>query len=98
MFQESGFDVVSVEPNKPYILMQMGCELIRRWKKRAPRQLRFIPVLGRLNYLALRLGNPWVTRIPAILGRALPELTNHFFALRISNGIEGKSVGREIHA
>ena len=99
MFRESGFDVVSVEPNVAYISMQMGCELIKRWRTLAPRRWQFIPVLGRLTYLALRLGNPWVTRIPAILGRAsFPELTNHFFALRVSDGIEGKPVGRAIRA
>ncbi len=92
MFRESGFEVVSVEPNIPYILMQMGCELIKRWRALATRRWQFIPVLGRLIYLALRLGNPWVLRIPAILGRAFPELTNHFFALRVSDGIEGKPV------
>jgi len=98
MFRESGFDVVSVEPNVPYILMQMGCELIKRWKTLAPRRLRFIPVLGRLTYLALRLGNPWITRMPAILGRAFPELTNHFFALRVSDEIEGMPVSNAIRA
>ena len=98
MFRESGFDVVSVVPNVPYILMQMGCELIKRWSAVAPRRLRFIPVLGRLIYLGLRLGNPWVTRMPAILGRAFPELTNHFFTLRVSDEIEGLPVNRVTRA
>jgi trans-aconitate methyltransferase len=87
LFREAGFEVVSTEPNVPYILMQMGCELIKRWKTLTPRQLQFIPVLGRLTYLALRLGNPWITTAPAMLGLAFPELTNHFFALRRSNAI-----------
>ncbi len=86
MFREAGFEVVSVEPNAPYILMQTGCELIKRWKTLAPRPWQFIPVLGRLTYLALRLGNPWITRIPVLLGLSFPELTNHFFVLRPSNG------------
>ncbi len=98
MFRESGFDVVSVEPNVPYILMQMGCELIKRWRTLAPRRWQFIPVLGRFTYLALRLGNPWIASVPAILGRAFPELTNHFFALRVSDEIEGKTVSRTIRA
>ena len=92
MLAKSAHGMVSVEPNIPYILMQMGCELIKRWRALAPRRWQFMPVLGRLIYLALRLGNPWVLRIPAILGRAFPELTNHFFALRVSDGIEGKPV------
>ena len=98
LFRESGFDVVSVEPNLPYILMQMGCELIKRWRTIAPQQWQFIPVLGRLTYLALRLGNPWLARIPAILGSSFPELTNHFFALRVSDEIEGKSSIEAIRA
>ncbi len=94
MFRESGFEVVSVEPNVPYILMQMGCELIKRWKALAPRQWQFIPVLGRLAYLALRLGNPWIARMPAILGFSFPELTNHFFVLRPSKRNRPRSVER----
>ncbi len=82
MFRKAGFEVVSVEPNVPYMLMQMGCELVKRWKALVPRQWQFIPIVGRLIYLALRLGNPWITRMPATLGFAFPELTNHFFVLR----------------
>ena len=93
LFRDAGFEVVSVEPNVPYILMQMGCELIKRWKILAPRQWQCIPVLGRLIYLALRLGNPWITRIPVLLGLSFPELTNHFFVLRPSNGNRPEPVG-----
>lgn len=82
MFRKAGFEVVFVEPNVPYMLMQMGCELVKRWKALVPRQWQFIPIVGRLIYLALRLGNPWITRMPATLGFAFPELTNHFFVLR----------------
>jgi len=98
MFRESGFDVVSVEPNAPYALMQTGCELVKRWKTFVPRRLQCLPVFGRLTYLALRLGNPWVTRIPGILGRAFPELTNHFFVLRVSDGIQEKPISKKIRA
>jgi trans-aconitate methyltransferase len=98
MFREAGFEVVSVEPNVPYILMQMGCELIKRWKTLAPQPWQFIPVLGRLTYLALRLGNPWITRIPVILGLAFPELTNHFFVLRPSNEDRPEPVGGTIRS
>jgi trans-aconitate methyltransferase len=85
MFREAGFVVVSVEPNTPYILMQMGCELIKRWKTTAPRQWQALPLIGRLVYITLRLGNPWLTRLPALLGLAFPELTNHFFVLMPEN-------------
>lgn len=86
LFREAGFDLVSVEPNIPYILMQMGCELIKRWKALVPRQEWCVAVLGRLTYLVLRLGNPWITRVPALLGRSFPQLTNHFFVLRPADG------------
>jgi hypothetical protein len=66
----------------PYVLIQMGCELVRKWRAIVPRRLQFIPIVGRLTYWALRLGNPWVTQVPALLGRAFPELTNHFFVLQ----------------
>lgn len=85
MFQEAGFEVISVEPNLPYILMQMGCELVKGWKRMVPRQFQALPVVGRLTYIALRLGNSWITRMPAILGLAFPELTNHFFVLQPGN-------------
>lgn len=82
IFQQCGLSVAHVETNVPYVLMQMGCELVKNWKATVPRRLQFIPVVGRLTYRTLRLGNPWLTRVPAVLGRAFPELTNHFFVLQ----------------
>ena len=93
IFQKSGLETVSVESNVPYILMQMGCELIKRWKSLVPPKAQFISVLGRLTYLALRLGNPWITLVPGALGRAFPELTNHFFVLRLPDGSRSESAG-----
>ena len=71
-----------VETNVPYVLMQMGCELVKKWKAIVPRRLQLIDVVGRLAYWAIRMGNPWIARVPAALGRAFPALTNHFFVLR----------------
>ena len=68
--------------NTPYTLMQMGCELIRKWKNSVPRNLQFIPVMGHLAYWSLRLGNPWITRVPSAMKIDFPELTNHFFVVR----------------
>ncbi len=82
VFQQCGLSVAHLETNVPYVLMQMGCELVKKWKALVPRRLQFIGVVGHLSYGALRLGNPWVPRVPAVLGRAFPELTNHFFVLQ----------------
>jgi len=37
--------------------------------------------VGHSMYFGLRLGNPWVTRIPKAFGIAFPRLENHFFVL-----------------
>ncbi len=82
IFEHCGITSVKVEANLPYILMQMGCESIKKWKKIVPASLRVIPVAGLLTYWGLRLCNPWITGVPARLGCIFPELTNHFFLLR----------------
>ena len=82
IFEKCGLSIIQVEENLPYILMQMGCESIKKWKKTVPGPLQVIPVAGRIAYWGLRLSNPWITRVPAMFGRSFPELTNHFFLLR----------------
>jgi trans-aconitate methyltransferase len=82
IFKQCGITSVKVEANLPYILMQMGCESIKKWKEIIPEPLQAIPIAGRLTYCGLRLCNPWITRVPALLGRTFPELTNHFFLLK----------------
>ncbi len=84
VFQQCGLSVAHVERNVPYVLMQMGCELVKRWQAIAPRRLQLIDVVGHTMYWAVRLGNPWITRVPGALGRDFPELTNHFFVLQAS--------------
>lgn len=84
IFSECGLSVLNVQTNVPYVLMQMGCEFIKKWKAIVPASLQRVPVVGHLVYGGLRLGNPWITHVPAALGLAYPELTNHFFVLRPS--------------
>jgi hypothetical protein len=74
--------ILKIQLNVPYVLMQMGCELVKKWKTIMPTRLRCIPVVGRLVYWGLRPGYPWMTRVPTALGLAYPELTNHFFVLQ----------------
>ncbi len=74
--------MAKVDLNTPYVLMQMGCESIKKWKANVPSKRQGLSALGFLVYWGLRLGNPWITRIPARMGVVFPELTNHFFVLR----------------
>jgi hypothetical protein len=64
--------------------MQMGCEAIKVWKGNVPENFQCLPFIGRMVYGGLRLGNPWITRLPSTMGMAFPELTNHFFLVQPS--------------
>jgi len=82
LFNRCELTVAQTCLNVPYILMQMGCELIKKWKAHMPRNLQIVPAVGHLAYWGLRLGNPWITHIPSAMGIDFPELTNHFFLVR----------------
>ena len=82
IFAECALSVLNVQVNVPYVLMQMGCEIVKKWKVLVPAPLQNNPVVGRPVYWGLRLGYPWITRVPAALGLAYPEFTNHFFVLQ----------------
>ena len=82
LFNRCDLTVVQTCLNGPYILMQIGCELIKKWKENVPENLQMVPIIGHLAYWGLRLGNPWITRIPWAMGIDFPELTNHFFLIR----------------
>lgn len=81
LFKESGLSINHVEANAPYILMQMGCEFVKKWKELVPQQIQMIPVVGSIVYWGLRLGNPWITQVPRIFHTNFPILKNHFFVL-----------------
>ncbi len=81
IFKQCGLTSRHIERNEPYVLMQMGCELIRKWKALVPPRFQMLAVVGPLVYWSLRLGNPWVRRLPQILGIPFPNLENHFFVL-----------------
>jgi trans-aconitate methyltransferase len=82
IFAECELSVLNVKMNTPYVLMQMGCEFVKKWKSLMPARLQCLPFVGRLVYWGLRLGYPWITCVPTALGLAYPELTNHFFVLQ----------------
>lgn len=87
IFNECGLAVEKTKRNSPYVLMQMGCEFVKKWKSVAPVPLQMIPVVGHLVYWGLRIGYPWLVPVPAALGLAYPKLTNHFFVLRSGSRI-----------
>jgi SAM-dependent methyltransferase len=82
LFSKCGLSVDHVELNRPYFLMQMGCEFIKKWKAVVPGPLQVIPVVGGLTYRVLRMGGAGLMRLPDALGIDFPTLTNHFFMLR----------------
>ncbi|HJP14608.1 MAG TPA: class I SAM-dependent methyltransferase [Nitrospinota bacterium] len=81
IFGKCGLSVLHVERNEPYVLMQMGCELVRMWKEMVPERFHVLWSVGHLTYFGLRLCNPWITHIPKALGISFPKLENHFFVL-----------------
>ena len=81
VFSACNLSVLAVQMNTPYVLLQMGCEFVRKWKTIMPARIQFLSVVGRLGYWGLRLGYPWIARVPMTLGFAYPELTNHFIVL-----------------
>ena len=82
LFTQSRLTLQHMERNEPYVLTQMGCELIAKWKRVVPEQFQALRIVGRLAYWAMRLGYPWITHLPKILRIPYPYLENHFFVLR----------------
>jgi len=83
IFKQCGLTLNHVERNEPYVLMQMGCELIKKWKELVPEPLHALRIVGHLTYYGMRLGAPFIIRLPKILGIQFPNLENHFFVLGI---------------
>jgi len=81
IFKQCGLTVRHVERNEPYVLMQIGCELVKKWKKNVPKLLQLLPVVGRLSYWSMRMGTPWIQHLLSRLGMSFPKLENHFFVL-----------------
>jgi len=81
IFKQCGLTILQTERNEPYVLMQIGCELVKKWKGLVPEALQMPGVIGPLAYWAMRLGNPWINHLPRALGIRFPKLENHFFVL-----------------
>ena len=85
IFEKCNLKLIKTEANFPYILLQVGCEFMKKWQKIIPKPLQAVPIVGRLAYWGLRLGNPLIIRVPDVFNSTFPELTNHFFLLRTNN-------------
>lgn len=81
IFGQCSLSTRHIERNEPYVLMQIGCELIKAWKEMVPEGFRVLRGVGHLTYFTLRLGSPWIMRVPKALGMLFPKLENHFFVL-----------------
>lgn len=81
IFGQSELTVRHVERNEPYVLLEMGIQLIAKWKQTVPPRYQALRTVGHFTYYGLRLGNAWIKRIPMALGLRYPMLENHFFVL-----------------
>lgn len=82
LFLQCDLSLSQSELNTPYVLLQMGCELMQTCKRMIPDRFGILKLLGHLVYGVLRLTNPWIIRIPPIFGCSFPRLKNHFFMLK----------------
>jgi len=87
IFKQCGLTLKQVEKNEPYVLMQIGCELIKKWKRAVPESLQALQIVGCLTYWGLRLGAPWIKRLSKVSGISFPSLENHFFVLGIESAV-----------
>lgn len=81
LFQKCDLTLQHKEKNEAYILLQMGCEAIDKWKTLVPKPFQALSWAGHLTYWGLRLGNPWIQKVPRVFKTSFPRLENHFFVL-----------------
>jgi len=87
IFKQCDLTLKHMERNEPYVLMQMGCEWIKKWKRAVPELLQALQIVGRLTYFGLRLGAPLFKRLPKVFGIPFPSLENHFFVLGAGSNV-----------
>ncbi len=92
IFNQCGLLLNHVERNDPYIVMQMGCDLIKIWKNFIPKQLWGLSLVGRLTYTFIRLAAPLIQSAVKLVGIPFPRLENHFFVLEMGKGHPSKGV------
>lgn len=85
LFVQAGLTLEKTVRNDPYVLLQMGCETMKLWKRWVPKRLQYLSLIGHLNYYALRVSRPLIMQIPAMGALTFPRLQNHFFLLSRDN-------------
>ncbi len=100
LFAQSDLRVEAIQRNTPYIVLQMGCEFMKKWKAAVPAGRLMTSLAGQCVYRMLRVGYPWIADLPKILHVRFPQLTNHFFVLRpVGTGVSGScgaAAGRSV--
>jgi hypothetical protein len=84
LFQKCDLALRHKEKNEAYILLEMGCQSIDKWKALVPKPFQALSWVGHLVYWGLRLGNPWIQNVPRVFKRPFPKLENHFFVLEVA--------------
>jgi trans-aconitate methyltransferase len=81
LFEKCDLALRHQEKNEAYILLEMGIESIDKWNARMPKRFQSLSWVGHIAYWGLRLGDPWIQKIPRFLNVSFPTLENHFFVL-----------------
>ncbi len=95
LFETCGLALCYKEKNRAYILLQMACELVDKWKALVPKPFQGLSCVGHLVYWGLRLGNPWIQNVPSFFNKSFPKLQNHFFVLEVAMDSSGDDLGVE---
>ena len=92
IFKQCGLTLKQVERNEPYVLLEIGCELIEKWKQAVPESLQALQLVGRLCYWGMRLGGSVIKSLLKLLGISFPSLENYFFVLGTRPSLNEQSV------
>ncbi len=82
LFLAADLEIVEQQKNTAYELLQIGCELVRNWKRLAPSRFQALPAVGAATYWMLRTTAPLLQKSLELSGFSFPVLQNHFFLLR----------------
>ena len=87
LFQKCDLALRHKEKNEAYILLQMGCESIDKWKTIMPKPFQVLSWVGHLTYWGLRVGNPLIQKVPGVFKIPFPKLENHFLVVEVATDL-----------